>query len=370
MMRSCPYCNHEFQAAASRSACPRCGETVPTRGPAAEPGAAFDAPRVAPSLGDAVKSRLKFALLATLLIVVVIGGTVAKYYLDERRKKQQPPAPISAAAVHPPLQLRALEHLPPDVNLVVAIQPGPIAAAAEKEHQDPVALLTQNGIPGSVFSSLARAGITLQQVDHAAIGIHVPGAGEELRLCVALVFRQALPDEAAFLRQLQAKPAGPPGRFEVQFDKLPIQMARVSETLWLFGLGDKDLAGASGSRLAADFQEVIGRRVPSDAVLWAAAAPTAWSDKPILKALKKDWLKLVASQRAAAIAFIEPGRLSVALQSDAPEDAEKRRRFFKSRATGEHSSAGGEGNWATLSIPVEPKNVAATLTDLANGLPP
>ncbi|HEY2910137.1 MAG TPA: hypothetical protein VGI99_07820 [Gemmataceae bacterium] len=368
MMLSCPYCNHAFAASsASRVVCPRCGETVPGRSAEAAP-APFDP--FSTDISAVVKSRLKFAAVAIAVIFVVIAGTVAKYILDERRKqKQLPPQPVVASLPHAPLQLPALNHLPPGTNLVIAIQPGPIVAVAERTNQDPVAILMQAGIPESVLGALVKAGITLQQIDHAAIGIDVPSKDQELRLCIALSFRQPLPDEAAILRQLQAKPSGSPGRFEVQVDKFPLQMARVSKTLWLFGLGEKDLAGASGSPLPADFQEVIGQHIPSDAAIWAAAAPANWNDKPILKLLKKDWLALVGSRRAAALAFAEAGRLSLALQSETPQDADKLRNYFKSRATGEHSTANGTGNWATLSIPIEPKAASSALADLVNGLP-
>ncbi len=368
MTLSCPYCNHVFAASsASGAACPRCGETVPGRSAEAAP-VPFDP--ASTDISAVVKSRLKFAALAVVVIFVVIAGTVAKAILDERRKqKQLQPPPVPMATTRPPLQLRALNHLPPGTNLVVAIQPGPIVAFAERTNQDPVAMLTQNGIPASIFASLAKAGITLRQIDHAAVGIYLPGKDEELRLGIAVAFRQPPTDEAAFLRQLQAKPAGAPGRFEVQVDKFPLQMARVSETLWLFGLGDKDLAGASGSPLSADFQEVIGQHIPSDAAIWAAAAPTNWNDKPILKMLKKEWLGLVADRRAAAVAFSEADRLWIAIDSRAPEGTDKVRNYFKSRATGEHSTANGTGTWATLSIPVELKAVSSTLADIVNGLP-
>lgn len=362
---SCPYCNHAFDHDAGRATCPRCGEAFAVRGreDAATPAspAWTRKPAVSIDLGVFVKQRLKQALVVLLLIFLVIGGIVFWKVREARKNVPSPPIELPPSeVVTSPLELKGLGYLPSNSNIVFAIQPGPLLVYAERTEQDPVGLLTKNGVPASALGALAKAGITLQHIDHIAAGVYLPDKGEEPRIGIALVFRQPLPDEAAFLEQLKAKPNGKPNRYEVQLDKFTMQMARVSDTIWVFGLSEKDIAGGGVSQALRD---TIGERVPKDAAAWVATESARWSDKPIVKFAKKEWQPLLAKGHGAAIglSFVESPRVHVAVQCADGVTGEKLRAYFKGKATGERSLAGGNDDWATLVLPVEPKDMANAL---------
>jgi hypothetical protein len=313
-------------------------------------------------LAGVVRDRVSWAAF-TVLVIMIAVAIVAILEIGKKNRPPQteigPVVPVDAVVI-PPLELSALKHLPAKSNIVFAVQPGPLLHYAERTQRNPVDLLTKNGVPASVLGYLAKAGITLQQVDHFAGGIVIPDAGEEPRIAIVLVLHRPLPDENAFLNQLNAKTHGK-GRFEVQFDTVPIQMARISDTIRVFGLSDKDLVSG---KLPEAFRDMIEARVPKDAAIWIAAAESRWSDKQFLNLfVKKDWHPVLAKGRSAALglSFGESPSLHIAVQCDSSENGDKLRTYFKGKATGEHSQAGGADDWATLDLAVDPKTAFSTI---------
>jgi len=371
MNASCPYCNHAFTLTqpAARVTCPRCGETIPMRG-ATAPATARKADATI-DLGSMVRQRLKLAFLASFVIFLLIAAVAFWKIRQEQKRNELPPPflpPVSAATT-PPLELRGLAFLPSNSNILFAVQPGPLLVYAEKSKQDSVELLTRNRVPASFLGTLAKAGVTLQQIDHLVGGFYIPDKDEELRIAFALVLRQRLPDEAKFLEFLQAKPDPKlgPDRFDVQFDKCSLRMRRASDTVWAFGLSAKDFA--EGTELAPGMRSILTERVPRDAAAWLATDRAEWTKKPVIAALLNaaswppDRIAILAKGRAAAASysFSDSPRLSLSVQCSDEVSATQLRTYFKGLATGERSSAGGEGDWAVLEKPVDPPELFGTL---------
>jgi hypothetical protein len=352
--------------------CPRCGECVQTAGEDdsnsdATPGWQLNRPLPA-EVGRMIRRRVLQAMIVTLLIFVVLGVMAFREVMKKRRDAALPPPaelpPIVAAA--PALSLAGWHHLPPNCNLVFAIQTGPLLVYAERTQQDPIELLTKNRIPASVLGALAQSGIALQQIDHIAGGLIIPDKDEELRVCIVLVLRRPVAAEAAFLGQLHAKPAGP-NRYDVQFDKFALQMARASDTIWVFGLGEKDLAGAGGGTpLSPGINKMIVDQLASYDSFVAVADRARWSEKPIFKLLAKEGRSLSPSARAAAIGvglLPESPTLRIVVYFDSPESAEPLRAYFKSKATGNNTAAGA-ADFAALTMSIDPGEIFNTLKGL------
>ena len=360
MKLSCPYCNHAFEAApAARVTCPRCEDAFPVRGGPASVHSIWSRETAqAVDLAGVLKSRLKQAAFLLLLFFLIIAGIVFWKIREQQKVVPPEPLPPPTADVTPPLELHGLNYLPSNCNLVFAVQPGPLLIYAEKTKQNPVELLTKNRVPASALGALAQAGITLQQIDHLVGGFHLPDFNEEPRICLVLALRSPLADEAKFLEQLNAKRNG--NRFEVRFDNLPMKLDRVSPTTWVFGFSDKDLASSSGgSELSPSFRALLVERIANDSAVWVAADSARWSEKPILKLLKKEWLPTLAKGRAAtaSYSFGEQPKLRVSVQCADAASGEQLRSFFRGKATGEHSSAGGQGDWATLELAADPIDI-------------
>jgi len=355
MTASCPFCNHRFEAEVTPRSCPRCGEFLR----AADPEEAST--RVEYDLGSMVKRRVKRAVLVALAIMAV-AVAVAVWKVRSEREPQITTAPPPAATdrVTAPLELRGLAYLPPRANVVFAIQPGPALVHAEKTGQDPVTLFTRNRVPGSALGSLAKAGITLQQIDHVVGGVFIPDRDETLQLAVAVVLRGKLADEKAFLDALKAVPAPNlgPNRFTVSFGNFAMHAFHAADEVWVFGLGERDIGAES--KLATDLRDTIEARAPKDSAVWAAASGDKWHEKPLMAFLGKDALAPLSKTRAAAVgySFGETPTLTVAVRG---ANAGATRTRFRGLATGERSIAGGEADWATLSRPVEPAAAFDTL---------
>ncbi len=353
MTLSCPYCNHSFTTEAEgRVSCPRCGESIAGRSEAV-------APPVRVTYDNRLPKQHPFSAVLVVLAVLVLSGLVIAYLLIPRAKPDRvPPDPLEFAT--PPLQLSGLGYLPSNCNLVFAVQPGPLLVYAEKTKQDPVELLTKNRVPASVLGALAQAGITLQQIDHFVGGFLIPDLNEEPRICLVLVLRTPLADEARFLEQLNAKRSESANRFEVKFDNLPMKLSKVSGTTWVFGFTEKDLVGAE---LSPSCRELIREWVPTDAAMWVAADTARWSEKPILKLLKKEWLPILAKGRAATVSlsFADEAKLRVAVRCVDTDASDKLFAYFKGKATGERSLASSAGEWTKLEVVADPKDTFTTV---------
>jgi hypothetical protein len=347
MKLSCPFCNHVFTADQAPPLCPRCGEPL-SRAAAVKKARAeeFD-------LGPMVKSRMKVAMLIAVGIIAVMVAVAFWKVAEERKKNQFPPGmPLPAsAAVVPPLELRGLQYLPSNCNVVLALQPGPLAIHAERLKQNPADALAKIKFVSSALAALGNASITLQDIDHIAAGLYVPDRDEEPRISLVLVLRQ-MRDEPRFLAGLKAKPT--PTGYDVSFDKFSPRMKRLSATEWAFGLSEKDFA--EGSSLSPSMRDVVTSRVPRGAALWVAASGEKWNEKPLVKLLGKDVLGDFAKWNAFAVGleFGDDPRLSLAVKAADPATAEQLRTRFKAQATGEKSRSGGDGDWATLEKPVDP----------------
>lgn len=339
-MDSCPFCNHAF-AGAVPNQCPRCGEQVRARGPSAimnTDGAAVV------QLGTRIVRRVKLALLAAAAIVV---GLIAIAAWMASRGKPEPIVPEHSPQLNatPPIELSGLMHLPLRPNIVFAVQPGPLLAYAERTKQDPVALLTRNRVPASLLGTLAKAGITLQHIDHVVGGAYMPDKNEEVRLGFVLVLRQK-PDEKTLLEAV--KTTG-------------LNVARASDTVWVFSLHEADVANPIP--LAPELRTLIEERVPKDAAMWAASAGERWHEKPLVLLLGKDTAARLSQGRAAAFgySFGETPTLRVAVRTTDAPSAEKLRSKFRELATGEFSLAAGQDDWAELTRPIEPAEAANTM---------
>lgn len=357
---SCPYCNAGFALAevppAGRADCPRCGERFPVR--AGDPGEVAPPP-VAAALPPPEPARTKAPWLVPLLALALVVGGVAVWMLRDRSPAPVPAGdpPLDAAAV-PPLSLRGLGYLPPGANVAFAVRPGPVLDYSARTGQDPVEMLTRAGIPASALGSLARAGITLQGVDHLAGGLVVPDAdGGDLRFAVALVLRRPVADEDAFLKALKARRTGP-DRYEVEAGGAPLRLARASATDWVFGWAERDADPAGGRELPAGLREAVAEKVAPDAAAWVATDGGRWADKPAVKlavgvAGKKEWLPVLAGGRAAVagLSLGESPRLRLHARTADADTGERLRAYFRAKAPGE---VGGAGEWATLDAPFDP----------------
>lgn len=367
---SCPYCNTSFALpavpASGRAACVRCGDSFPVRtfteieGEVATPQAATPARRT-----RAFWSARRAVVVAMLMGLVGVGVGVLVYPRGPAKTDGgEPDAPPSVAAVAP-AALSGLGFLPADVNVALAVQPGPVLAYAGRTNQEPRALLRAAGVPDGAFAALDRAGVTLPQIDHLAAGAKL---GDELRFTLALVLRRPPADEDKFLAAVGAKKArdGKP-RFDAEVGGAPVKLVKVSPRAWVFGWDDKDVAPAErgglppgGAHLSAGLQEALTQRLPPDAAVWLATDSDRWAERPTVKLLienglrKKEWLPLVAKGRAAVIGLsfdAEPRARAFVRTADA-ETGEQLRNYFKGK-TADGVRHGGAGEWALYDAPLD-----------------
>jgi hypothetical protein len=277
----------------------------------------------------------------------------------------------------PPTQLVGLGYLPAECNVVFAVQPGPLLAYATRTNQEPRELLTRVGIPAQVLAALDQLGLTLPQIDHIAGGV----GDKDLRVAFVLVLKQPLADEDQFLKKLQAKPAaGKKTRYAVDLAKLPLMLARVSPTVWVFGLNEEDFApvdkggfGPGGKQFRGSesegFRQMLGS-VPPEAAVWVAADDDRdWTQKPVMNLLPlppnaKKGLAALNSFRGGlfALSFGEQPRLRLFVRTADTATAERVRVYFQARAIEtESATAGGDGVFALFDAPFDPATGRSTL---------
>jgi hypothetical protein len=312
--------------------------------------------------------------------VAGLGAGLWVYYSrDTKPKDDSPPAGVREAKSTS--QLEGLGYLPADTNIAFALQPGPFLAYAVRTNQDPGELLIRAGLPGKVLGTLSDLGLTLPQIDHLAGGTTI-GNKEvvEFRLTLVLVLHRPLADEDDFLRRLKRKPIAGKQRYEVELAGLPMLLARVSPTVWVFGLALnndlkenlKNLAaveaggyGPGGKQFPAELTEAIATRVPPDSAAWIATNAEHWAEKPavifvaeLLK--KKEWLPAVAQGRSAlaALSFGEQPRVRLFVRATDETTGQRVRDYFKSKAT-DMSRHGGAGELAMFDTPIDPANAYA-----------
>jgi hypothetical protein len=383
---SCPYCNTSFALPGvppgGRAACPRCGDAFAVRATDETEEAGDARPEAAhpvaapPAARRPRTARLLVAAACLALLGFGIGLGVRHLGGGRPRPDPQPDSPPSAAT--PPAELTGLAFLPPDTRLLAAVQPGPILAHAARTSQDPRELLTTAGVPDAVFTTLARAGLTLPQIDHVVAGTNA----RELRFTLVLVLRRPPDDEEVLLRGLQAQPdrQGKKDRYEVTpFGKFPLQVARVSPRVWVFGLGDKDFAavergghGPGARHLSADLQEALGQKLPPDAAAWAAADTDKWAENLLLRlalgtdANLKGLLPVLAKGQAAVagLSFGDPPRLRAFVRCADGATGEVLRAYFQRKATADGARTGGAGEWALFDTPFDPRDGLRPLREM------
>ena len=395
---SCPSCNTGFALDAlpadRRATCPRCGDVFPVRGEVAEqanregaggPATQPTATPPAPARGGLSPGRAALFAVALGLVGLAVGLVV--HYARQPKPEVKPqPDPTPAATATPPAQLAGLGYLPAECNVVFAVQPGPVLDYASRTKKEPRELLTGSGVPQQVFGALDALGLTLPQIDHIAGGLYIPSAGgESLRVALVLVLKQPLADEDEFLAKLKTQPAGAKGRFKVTLDKVPLDaLARVSPTVWVFGLTENDLAavgrggfGPGGTQFGGSESEGFRKMlaaVPPDAAVWVAADDERdWTQKPLVKlaaglpAAKNALPALgggVSAGRGglAALSFGERPRMRLSARTADTATAERVRAYFQARAAEtESATAGGGGTFALYDAPFDPATSGATL---------
>jgi hypothetical protein len=314
--------------------------------------------------------------------VVGLGAGLWVYYSrgDTKPKEDSPPTPVREAKSAS--QLEGLGYLPADTNIAFALQPGPFLAYATRTNQDPGELLIRAGLPGKVLGTLSDLGLTLPQIDHVAGGTFVGNNAVEFRLTLVLVLHRPQPDEDEFLRRLKRKPVAGKQRYEVELAGLPMLLARVSPTVWVFGLALsndlkenlKNLAaveaggyGAGGKQFPAELAEAIATRVPPDSAAWIATNDERWADKLGVQVVlgmanKKEWLPALAQGRSAlvALSFGEQPHVRLFVRAADETTGQRVRDYFKSKAN-DMSRHGGAGELAMFDTPLDPANAYATV---------
>jgi hypothetical protein len=382
---SCPSCNSSFALAGlppeRRAACPRCGDVFPVR--SWEEASPDEASSSAPPIRTSThRDRARWSVQRAVLVAILMGlvGLVAGLGVYLTRKTNHSPNTPSdrrpESAVTAPSDLIGLGYLPSDAGLVFVLQPGPALAFAVRTKQEPRDVLTRAGIPPQFFDVLARLGISLEQVDHVAGAANV----DALRLALVIVLRQSL-DEEQFLRQLRAsRTNGVRERYSTDVGGLPLTLARVSATVWVFGFdAKKDLEGvergghgAGGKQFASGLAEMISR-VPPDAAAWIATDEDRWSEKPLVRMVigevlrKPEWLPVLGRGRslAAALSLNDPPRLRLFIRAADASTGGRLRAYFQTRSLStDGATAGGAGELAFFETPIDPATTFATLRDM------
>lgn len=368
---SCPYCNTTFAPDAvlpgCRLECPRCGETFPAQ----TPDGATQTLSASLSTRNTRYSEPRKSRRGLIAIVLGLGLVGLGIGMGRNLFRSTTPQPATEtgpnATATPPVELAGLAFLPNDCNFVLAIQPGPLLAHAERTNQEPREMLLRAGLPASAFTVLDKAGIPLQQIDQIVLGVPVGDAAVEFRLTLVLLLRHPLQDEEPFLRALDAKhdPRGKP-RYTVTLNvgmKLPLLLVRVSPTVWVFGNADADLAPAEhgGGGLASGFHDMIAMRLSPDTAIWAAADAGKWAEKPLVKLVsewagEKQWLPVVSKGQAAVVglSFGDTPRVRLFVRCVDDPTGAALRDYFQTKAKPDVHTGGG-GEWAMYDAPFDPQ---------------
>jgi hypothetical protein len=388
---SCPSCNTSFALpelpADRRAACPRCGDVFPVRAweevagiGGGNPGVHTPgSPHAARRAAGRWSVRRAVAVALAMGLVGLLAGLGVYYSRDFRSKPQPEPELPPSLAATPPARLAGLGFLPADAGIVFALQPGPALAYAERTKQDPRQLFTKAGLPRQMFDAVANLGLTLPQIDHLAGA----ASAAELRFTFVLVLRRPLADEDETLKRIKAvRQNGAKERYRVDLAGLPIHLtlARVSPTVWVFGLDEKkDFEavdrggyGPGGKQFAPALAAAIAEQVPPDAAAWLAADDERWADKPLVRLAlgqlaKKEGVAVLSKGRAAvaALSLDDPPRLRLFVKAVDDATGEQLRAYFaKKAAADEQARHGGAGQLAFFDTPIDPANTFATLQQM------
>lgn len=386
---SCPSCNTSFTLpdvpADRRALCPRCGDMFPiysfeevAGGTEARP-VGYPPPGYTPD-EPPQRSAAKNAVLVVVAVVLGLGAAIWTARVANVPPPGEQPRPAEVAG-HPG-QLEGVGYLPADDNVVFVLQPGAVQAYATRTNRDARDVIVKAGVPTKVLDAITGLGFTLDQIDHLAGGTSVGNDAVEFRVTLALVLRTPPADEEEMLRRLKAKRrGGGRDRHEVELSGIPMNLVRVSPTVWVFGLDEKkDLAAvdrggyrAGGKQFGPGLVNMIEQHVPRDAAAWVATNDERWAEKPGVRFLaetvmkRPEWLPVLAKGRAgmAALTLGDPPRGHVVVRLADEAAAKQTREYFKARAgTDDKVRPGGEGEFATLDTPIDPSTAFATLQQL------
>lgn len=348
----CPYCNHKVTLPAApaggRANCDRCGEAFPVTGPVEEVADRPEAP-TRPADG-----RPPFLWLVPLLLLVtggLIGGGAVVWLLRGANRPAPPAAvapPPAGPVTWPPSAVPLLAHLPRDVGVAFAIQPGPLLAHAERTGDDPKKLLADLGLPDRAFVVLADAGLPLETIDQLAGGLAFPADSAIPRLVVAVKPKPPA-TVAGVLDKLKATRAGE--GYKTVVGGLPVTLADRGGVMVL-ATADADLAPPGDRQLPAGLREALGQLSPA-AFAWVATGAADWADKPAVKAaallLNRPELpeKLKPARSAAVGLSLEPGLTAKAAVKAAGDEGPLRDKLAAAVAGRDVLVGGGDG-WVTL----------------------
>ena len=383
---SCPFCNTAFDLPtvppSRRTPCPRCGESVPIKQPTTGENAVksplpemsrngeplepyLPPPQPAPEVARAL---IPLFGLGLGLVVLVIGIWFFDLFgLNRPEPVPTVPAPPKAPTTWPPVAVPGLAYLPPQMNVVAAVQPRAVVAYAERTQTDAKQLLAKAGVPARVFATLDQLGLPPERVEAVVLGLAVSNENAIPRGFLVLTLTAPPTDEAAFLKGLKASrfvaPSGA-ARYKVDLGGLPVEMTTASATVYVFATDGKDLEQdwtATKTRgvghLLTGLRDSFAKLSPAS-VVWLATDNADWATmQPIDLASKTlnrpEILTRLAGVRAGAIgvAFEPDPVVRASVRGDGkltqPQLREKLRDLLGDRGT-----VDGEGEWATGEAPV------------------
>lgn len=376
---ACPHCNAVVDAA-ERIVCPRCGEAFDPAIAEHLPDETVSAPmpvvRPAGFLHSRAAMTFSFGLAA---VILVVGLAIVRPW--EAKPK---PGPEKLPVVVSPLGLSGLAYLPPKTNIVAAIQPLPLLAYAAQKKVDPKKFLVDSGIPETVFESLSKAGVTLDQIDHLVVGFALNADSPIPGVAGCLKLTRPVADEAKFLTALRAEKNSQQskGGRTVYSIANNLLLAPVDDKTYLIGLGESDLAflekphAPGGGHLPKELRDAMMARLSPASFAWLATDSAAWTDKPLVKALAlapawKDRVALLKPIRAAAagLAIEDEPELRLAIRTADAATTQRIRDGLRSRLPGEKAEFAGDDEWATLKTPFDPASTDAKtlLAELGKG---
>ncbi|VTS02607.1 : zinc_ribbon_5 [Gemmata massiliana] len=398
---SCPSCNTAFTLSAipdhRRATCPRCGDVFPVRGELVEQTkgtsdeTASELPIAPPTLTtERPKGASGFTIgLGVLLVAGVLGGGIWLAFGTKHKEKPPENAPAPIVAAKPPTELAALGYLRADCNIVFAVQPGPLLDFAARTKQEPREVLARAGLPEGVRNTIEQLGVTLPQIDHVAGGLYLGEGEDALRLALVLVLNQPLADETEFLKALKAKPiVGKKSRHDVVVGRFPLLLTRVSPTVWVFGLDDKDFdavgrgygPGGKQFRGGAEGQpgvQTVIASVPPDAAIWVAADDERdWTQKPLMKLAGQspEMKKLLPAMKDGhggliAMSFGERPHLRLCVRTASDAVGDRVRAYFAARAAEtESATSSGSGTAAQFDALFDASSSGKLLQRFLNGV--
>jgi hypothetical protein len=366
---ACPHCNAVVDAA-ERIDCPRCGEAFDPAIAEHLPDESVSAPLPVVRPTGFLHSRAAMALSFGLAAVILVVGLAIVRPWEGKPK----PGPDRLPVVVSPLGLAGLAYLPPNTNIVAAIQPMPLLAYAAQKKVDPKKFLVDSGIPDAVFDSLTKAGVTLDQIDHLVVGFEIKPDTSVPGIAGCLKLTRPVADEAKFLAALRAEKSSQQSKggrtvYSIAFN---LSLTSVDDRTYVFGFGGVDLAriekphAAGGGHLPKELRDAMMARLSPASFAWIATDTDNWNEKPFVKAIGqfpawKDRVALLKPIRAASagLAIEDEPELRLAIRAADAAATNRLRDALRSRVSDGTAEFGGDDEWATLEMPFDPNSTQA-----------